>query len=218
VRVDSGVTEGSEIPQSYDSLIAKLVCWGADRDEAIARTLRALGEMRIDGVKTTIPFHRWVLGTDWFRESRFSTSTVERLDLSGIPAVEQEAPVRSAPAPDATRSRSFSVEIEGKRFRVRLADEAGARRKPPPPDLAAGGALGGAGETLTAPMQGTIVKTLVAEGSEVAAGDGIAVLEAMKMENQILCHRDGVVKELRVEAGDAVQIGTPIAVIGPAGR
>jgi acetyl-CoA/propionyl-CoA carboxylase biotin carboxyl carrier protein len=216
VRVDSGVTEGSEIPQAYDSLVAKLVCWGADRDEAIARSLRALDEMRIGGVRTTIPFHRWALDQAWFRESRFSTSTVEQLDLSHIPAADDEAaPTRAVGSDDGARSRSFAVEIEGKRFRVRLADEAGRPRKPPPPDLGHSGALGGAGETLAAPMQGTIVKTLVAEGAEVSAGDGIAVLEAMKMENQILCHRDGVVKEILVKAGDAVQIGTPIAVIGP---
>jgi acetyl-CoA/propionyl-CoA carboxylase biotin carboxyl carrier protein len=217
VRTDSGVAAGSEIPQAYDSLVAKLVCWGADRDEAIARSLRALGEMRIGGIRTTIPFHRWVLGTDWFRDSRFSTSTVERLDLSSLPAEQDAAPVRLERGADGpARSRTFAVEIEGQRFQVRLADDgSGARRKPRPPELGGGGALGGAGEKLIAPMQGTIVKTLVAAGAEVAAGDGIAVLEAMKMENLIPCHRDGVVKEVLVQAGDTVQIGTPIAVIGP---
>jgi acetyl-CoA/propionyl-CoA carboxylase biotin carboxyl carrier protein len=217
--MDSGVATGSEIPQAYDSLVAKLVCWGANRDEAIARSRRALGEMRIGGVRTTIPFHRWVVGTDWFQQSRFSTSTVERLDLSGL-APDDDSPARLERLSNGTgRSRTFAVEIEGKRFQVRLAGDSGqGQRKPRPPDVGGAGALAGAGETLTAPMQGTIVKTLVAEGAEVAAGDGVAVLEAMKMENLILCHRDGIVKEVLVVAGDTVQIGTPIAVIGPVSR
>jgi acetyl-CoA/propionyl-CoA carboxylase, biotin carboxylase, biotin carboxyl carrier protein len=215
VRMDSGIAAGTEIPQAYDSLVAKLICWGVDREEAVARSVRALHELRIDGVRTTIPFHQWLVRQDWFRASRFSTSTVERLDLSGLPAPEPPPALPGGGAEGGGRSRSFAVELDGKRFRVRVGDESADRRKPRPPELGTGAGLGGAGETLAAPMQGTIVKTLVGQGATVKAGDGIAVLEAMKMENLILCHRDGVVGEILVKGGDTVQIGTPIAVIRP---
>jgi acetyl-CoA/propionyl-CoA carboxylase biotin carboxyl carrier protein len=211
VRVDSGVAAGSEVPQAYDSLVAKLVCWGTDRDEAVARARRALDELRIDGVETTIPFHRWVLAQDWFRASRFSTSTVEQLDLAGIPARDEAPP--AAPGTGAgALSRSFAVEVEGKRFRVRLADRSG-RRKPRPPEVGAGGGLAGAGETLTAPMQGTIVKTLVSVGDAVESGQAVLVLEAMKMENHINAEQSGTVAEIRVAAGDQVGTGDVLIVI-----
>lgn len=212
VRVDSGVAAGSRIPQAYDSLIGKLVCVGVDREEAIARTLRALGEFVIEGVRTTLPFHRLALASDWFRAGAFSTKTVETtLDLSGL-----DAPPPPQTAATPRQARKMTVEVDGKRFDVSLFEsDSQTARKPAPPNLTARAAHAGMGETIVSPMQGTIVKTLVAEGDRVKAGDAILVLEAMKMENLITCHRDGVLRELKVKAGEAVQTGAVLAAIGP---
>ncbi|MGH2812888.1 MAG: acetyl-CoA carboxylase biotin carboxylase subunit [Actinomycetota bacterium] len=214
VRVDSGVVAGSEIPQAYDSLFGKLICQGEDREEAIRRTLRALDEFSIEGLRTTLPFHRLALGSDWFREGRFDTKTVENdLDLKSL---DVPGPVRAGR--EASQERVTTVELDGKRFEARFAEKADreqVRLKPAPPSLAPRAAQAGMGETISAPMQGTIVKTLVKEGDPVKAGDGIVVLEAMKMENLIVCHRDGLVKELKVKSGDSVSMAALLAVIGP---
>jgi len=208
VRVDSGAKPGTVIPPSYDSLIAKLICYGADRQEAIRRTVRALDEYRIEGLVTTIPFHRLVLSSPWFAEGSFSTKTIENdLDLSqidiGLPSKA------GAPLP---KPRMVSLELEGKRFEVKFTELSGRQAKPKPPDKASR-SVAGTGDTLTAPMQGTIVKILHAVGDRVKAGEAILVLEAMKMENQIVCHVDGVVKELRVKTGQTVSIGAALAVV-----
>lgn len=220
IRIDSGVMAGSQIPQSYDSLICKLICYGADRQEAIDRSLRALDEFVITGLKTTIPFHRLALRSDWFRQSKFSTKTVETdVDLKSLAGEVDEranASVPGAVAGAISRQRNMTVEMDGKRFDVRLTeklDPATARVKPKPPDLSKSGGSGAHGETLKAPMQGTIVKTLVKEGDTVKSGDAILVLEAMKMENMILCHRDGIVKELKAKAGETVSAGATLALI-----
>jgi acetyl-CoA/propionyl-CoA carboxylase biotin carboxyl carrier protein len=214
VRVDSGVVAGSAILQAYDSLIAKLICFGSDRDEAIARSIRALDEFELDGLRTTIPFHRMVLQSDWFSEGRFSTKTVEtKLDLKQLGDTTLKKVARAK-----TRERVVTVDVAGKRFEAKLferLDSAGSRTKPEAPDLSPRAAHSGAGETIIAPMQGTIVKTLVEEGGKVKAGDAIVVLEAMKMENLIVCHRDGVVQELRVKAGEPVSMNAVVAVIAP---
>lgn len=212
VRVDSGVIAGSSIPQSYDSLIAKLICYGADRDEAISRGLRALDEFQIAGLKTTIAFHKCALESDWFRKGDFSTKTVENdLDLKGL-IVDDGAASRNK----SSVRRELTVEVDGKRFEVKVDEEldpAKVRTKPSPPDMSRTAAGGSAAEKLTAPMQGTIVKTLVAEGATVKSGEAIVVLEAMKMENQILCTRAGVLTSLKVKAGDTVAAGAELALI-----
>lgn len=216
VRVDFGCNSGSQIPQAYDSLFAKLICHGADREESIARCSRALEEFVIEGIRTTIPFHKLVMQSKWFRAGQFHTKTVEsELDLSHL-----DGGALAKPTPSHSRERAITLELEGKRFDIRFAQRVGneLRTKPAPPNLAARVSKATTGETITAPMQGTIVKTLVAEGDRVKAGDAILVLEAMKMENIIICHRDGVVKELRVKAGEPVQTGALLASIGPAGK
>ena len=110
----------------------------------------------------------------------------------------------------------MTVELSGKRFAVRVWERAGLRgHKPPLPSAGPRGTHPGVGETITAPMQGAIVRTLVEEGAMVASGDPLLVLEAMKMENVIVAHRDGQIKSLQVAAGDSVQLGAPLAVIGP---
>jgi acetyl-CoA/propionyl-CoA carboxylase biotin carboxyl carrier protein len=211
VRVDSGARAGTAIAPSYDSLIAKLICYGDSREAVIRRTLRALDEYRISGVVTTIPFHRLALGSEWFRDADFSTKTVEtKLDLKSLEVV---IGVPTHPSP---RPQVVSVELEGKRFEVKFVpklDPAAARSKPRPPEAKRSGSRSGEGDTLVAPMQGTIVKLLRQVGDKVQAGDAIMVLEAMKMENMITCHIDGVVKEIRVKPGQTVSVGSELALV-----
>ena len=208
VRVDSGATAGTVIPASYDSLIAKLICYGADRQETIRRTVRALDEYRIEGLITTIPFHRLVLSSAWFSEGRFSTKTIENeVDLSDLEIGDVGRAGPPMPVP-----RKVSLELDGKRFEVRFSELSGRQTKPKPPETA-NRSVAGSDDALTAPMQGTIVKVLRSEGERVKAGDAILVLEAMKMENQIACHVDGVVKEIRVRPGQTVSVGAELAVV-----
>ncbi|MGI8425655.1 MAG: acetyl-CoA carboxylase biotin carboxylase subunit [Actinomycetota bacterium] len=214
VRVDSGAVAGTEIPESYDSLIAKLVCWGRDRTEAIARTARALDEFNIKGIPTTIPFHKLAISSDWFAEGAFSTQKIETdLDLSEL--IEQQGEAAAPVQAPSVRERLVNVEVEGKRYEVTFTekiDPALSRTKPKPPQVTSAGS-GAAGEAVTAPMRGTIVRIQVEVGAEVKAGETIAVLEAMKMENMILCHQDGRVKEIKAAAGDTVSQGAVIALI-----
>jgi acetyl-CoA/propionyl-CoA carboxylase biotin carboxyl carrier protein len=217
VRVDSGAEAGTRIPQAYDPLIAKLLAAGADRDEARRRMLRALAEYHIEGVPTTLPFHRLMLAQPAFATGDYHTSTVEReLDLDALegPAGESAAEAEAA-GPGTVADRRFEVEVEGKRFVVHARERlgTGARRTRPRPPSTAQGLRGGRTEVLTAPMQGTIVRVLVAQGEEVEAGRPVCVLEAMKMENSILAHAAGVVEELMVTDGQAVEAGAPLAVI-----
>lgn len=210
VRVDAGAETGTEIPENYDSLIAKLICWGRDRQEAIRRTSRALSEFRIGGIKTTVAFHKTVVDSDWFEAGEFSTQSVEAtLDLGAL-----EAPSGEQTDPSPVGERVVTVEVEGRLYEVKITETAGeARVKPQPPKLASDTGQSASGETLVAPMRGTIVRVLVDPGSGVKAGETIIVLEAMKMENMIQCHRDGVVKEIKVAVGDTVSQGAVLAEI-----
>jgi acetyl-CoA/propionyl-CoA carboxylase biotin carboxyl carrier protein len=222
VRVDSGVEAGWEVPRTYDSLVAKLIAYGADRETARLVLLRALDEFVVDGVPTTIDFHRFALTQPDFIAGDVSTITVEReWDLSPIP----QAAAATAGAGERGPSRSFTVEVGGQRLEVALFEPEGGPNGAPAPRArkaraAAARGKGGAGpatEVLTAPMQGTIVKTAVEEGARVSAGDLVLVLEAMKMENHISAHRDGVVTTLHVGAGDVVNSGDALARIEDAG-
>ena len=213
VRVDSGTEPNAIIPQAYDPLVSKLITYGADRDETRRRMLRALGEYEIEGIKTTIPFHLLMLNDERFASGDYHTGTVEReMDLS----VLKEATLRKPKAGEREIvERTLSVEVDGKRFDVKAREKLDtlvSPRKPMPPK-SSGGVGGGGSETLTAPMQGTIVKVLVKEGQEVAAGDAVVVLEAMKMENSILAHAAGKVESIAVEPGQSVQGGAAIATI-----
>ena len=213
VRVDSGTTGDSEIPQAYDPLIAKLITYGANRDEARRRMLRALSEYEIEGIKTTIPFHSLMLADERFVTGDYHTGTVEReMDLSVLTDVTVPKPKTGEPE---VLERRVDVEVGGKRFAVKLREQLDTTVRPrkPKPPAAATGVGGGAGEVLSAPMQGTIVKVLVTKGQQVTAGETICVLEAMKMENSILAHAPGTVEELNVEAGQSVETGATIAVI-----
>ncbi len=208
VRVDEGADTGWEIPGDYDSLVAKLIGFGATRDEARRKLARACEEFVVEGVPTTLDFHRFALVHPDFVAGEVSTISVEReWDLSPIGSA---APASSGAGP-RTPSRSIVVEVAGKRLPVDVFEpEAEQRRRRRSTKGAT--VASGPGE-LTAPMQGTIVKTAVSVGDPVSAGDVVAVLEAMKMENNISADRDGVISALEVAAGSAVNVGDLVAVV-----
>jgi acetyl-CoA/propionyl-CoA carboxylase, biotin carboxylase, biotin carboxyl carrier protein len=222
VRFDSGYESGDEISQFYDNLVGKLIVWGKDRDTAIARTLRCLREMTVEGVATTIPADIAILEHPDFSAMTHSTKWVEQnLDLSNLPKAAAAPAVEEGQEPLV--KRSTTVEVNGKRFDVSMwvpespvVAMSGGAGGPKKAKRASGGA-GGAGPigsgNVTVPMQGTIVKVLVAVGDTVEVGQGIVVLEAMKMENQIAAEKAGVIKEIRVEAGATVGGGDVVAII-----
>jgi acetyl-CoA/propionyl-CoA carboxylase biotin carboxyl carrier protein len=214
-RFDTGYEAGDNISQFYDNLIGKLIVWGHDRPTAIARALRALGELKIEGVATTIPADIAILEHPDFAALEHSTKWVEdTLDLSGVGSTTADAA-----ADDESRvKRDLDVEVNGKRFSVSMwvPDSAVAttRSGPSKARRAAGAASRGSNSgDVTAPMQGTIVKVNVAVGDEVEVGDAIVVLEAMKMENNVGAEKSGTVTEIRVSEGDSVGGGDVIAVI-----
>jgi acetyl-CoA/propionyl-CoA carboxylase biotin carboxyl carrier protein len=221
-RVDAGYDEGDTVSQYYDNLVAKLVVWGSDREHARGRMLRALRETEIEGVATTIPAHLAILEHPDFVAATHSTRWVEdRLDLSGIAAPAKPEAVE--PAVDGRVQRDVDVEVNGRRFNVRLwvPDVAPAgvpapgalRPRRAAPAAATGGAVLGA-DQVRVPMQGTILKVLVAVGDPVEVGQAVCVLEAMKMENQITAEKSGTIAEIRVNVGDTVGAGDVVAVIG----
>jgi acetyl-CoA/propionyl-CoA carboxylase biotin carboxyl carrier protein len=221
VRWDAGYEGGDEISQYYDNLVGKLIVWGKDRDTAIARTIRALDELVVEGVATTIPADLAILRHPDFQAVEHSTKWVEeRLDLSGVDAT----PAAPATAPDAEPlvKRETTVEVNGKRFAVSMwvpevaavATSAKAAAKKPARAASGGGGAGGAGNgQVSVPMQGTIVKVLVEVGQAVEAGQAVVVLEAMKMENQIQADIAGEIKEIKVSPGDTVGAGDVVVVI-----
>ena len=186
--------------------------------------LRALAETTVEGVATTIPAHRAILDHPDFIAAAHSTRWVEeRLDLSGLETVPAGD---AAPPEDGRVLREVDAEVDGRRYRVKLwvpdldpgtsGDTAGggqSRRAASARPRASGATIAAGDGTVSVPMQGTIVKVLVAEGDEVEAGQTICVLEAMKMENPINADRAGAVAELRVKPGDALGAGDVVAVL-----
>jgi acetyl-CoA/propionyl-CoA carboxylase biotin carboxyl carrier protein len=210
VRLDSGVEEGRRVLGDYDSLFAKLVAWGEDRDRARRRMLRALDEFEVEGVPTTMPFHRWVLATDEFRRGDVHTKWVEESLADGL---FKEAEGIAAEGRAAPRPVRLVVEVDGHRVPVSVWGD-DVRTAPPPPAASAHGhATGGPGEVIASPMQGTILKVMVEPGQRVDPGATVCILEAMKMENHITASREGTVIEVPVSDGDVVEIGQPLAYI-----
>jgi acetyl-CoA/propionyl-CoA carboxylase biotin carboxyl carrier protein len=220
VRLDAGYESGDTVSQYYDNLIAKMIVWAPDREAARRRMLRAIGETSITGVATTLPADVAILTHPDFAEVRYSTKWVEDvLDLSNL--VE----TAGAPAPTSTEDevptvqRDVTAEVDGRRFSVRLwvpdlGTSAAPGRVAGRPKRAAAAASAGSGSgQVTVPMQGTIVKVLVAVGDVVEVGQTICLLEAMKMENAVAAEKDGVIKEVKVSAGDSVGTGDVVAVI-----
>ncbi len=218
-RWDGGYEAGDEISQFYDNLVGKLVCWGSDRDVAIARTLRALRELEIEGVATTIPADIAILEHPDFAAVEHSTKWVEEvLDLSATKADKGNTEADDEPKV----RRTMDVEVNGKKFSVALwvpegelvaAGPKGGGRKPKRRAAARAAAAGSGSGEVTVPMQGTVVKVLVEAGQEIEAGDTVIVLEAMKMENNVTAEKAGKVAEVRVAEGDSVGGGDVVAVI-----
>lgn len=215
VRIDSVGTTGWEIPRIYDSLIGKVIVHGRTRDQARRRLIRALHELQIEGVPTTVDFFEFALNSPDFITMNITTNTVEReWDLSGIePAVVPNVV-------EETGSRhNVVVEVNGKRVEVTVRGLMGAKAPGATPKRrtrsgSAGPAKVGA-DCVTAPMQGTVVKLNIADGDTVEKGQTLLVLEAMKMENAIKAPHDGTVKDVAVAVGDTVNTGQAMVTVEP---
>jgi acetyl-CoA/propionyl-CoA carboxylase biotin carboxyl carrier protein len=216
IRVDGWVRPATRISQYYDNLMAKLVVWGADRDEAIRRSRRALNEYQVTGVATSIPAHLAVLDHPDFIAGHHYTRWMEEVVHLPDP---QPSSGPTLPGEEDLSRHDMTVEIGGRRFAVTYwAPESGpaigsgpSRRVRPKLDRpSAGGASDG---VVTAPMQGTIVKVHVRAGDKVEANQPLCVLEAMKMENEVRSPTAGEVVDLRVQAGDTVASGSVLAII-----
>ncbi|MGW4770389.1 acetyl/propionyl/methylcrotonyl-CoA carboxylase subunit alpha [Nocardia sp. NPDC004278] len=230
VRVDSGVVQGSVIGGQFDSMLAKLIVTGENREQALQRARRALAEFHVEGLATVIPFHRAIVEDPAFigDGEKFDVYT-KWIETEWVNNVEPYTPAGVTETEDEELPRQkVVVEVGGRRVEVSLpgsftvgAGAAGAggngagviRKKPKPRKRGGAGAGAASGDAVTAPMQGTVVKVAVEEGQSVEAGDLIVVLEAMKMENPVNAHKAGVVTGLSVEAGAAITQGTVLAEI-----
>jgi len=221
VRVDSGVVPGDTIGGAFDSLLAKLIVTGSSRAEALDRARRALDEMTVDGIATVLPFHRAVVRDPAFTDEPFSVHTrwIETEWAGAVPPYAGTGPVDEEPAARET----VVVEVGGRRLEVVLPAGLG---------VAASGAAAGnggaavprrggrrkagpavSGDALASPMQGTIVRIAVGDGDQVAEGDLVVVLEAMKMEQPLAAHKAGTIKGLGAEVGQVVPAGAVICEI-----
>jgi acetyl-CoA/propionyl-CoA carboxylase biotin carboxyl carrier protein len=238
VRVDSGCQAGSVISPMYDPMIAKLIVWDSDREQATRRMLRALSEYRIEGLKTLIPFHQAILATEqWARAETCRDLIEDRAWLATLaqPGAEPiQADNGQAADADERVEHQYTVEVSGRRFDVRVIGPplAGATASAPAANghgpavarrraarRAVGGARGGGGgggDRLVAPMQGTVLKVAVEKGQRVQEGALVCVIEAMKMENEITAHKSGVVAELPIATGASVTSGDTLALISSA--
>jgi acetyl-CoA/propionyl-CoA carboxylase, biotin carboxylase, biotin carboxyl carrier protein len=237
IRVDSGVEAGSEISPMYDPMVAKLIVWDVDREQATARMLRALGEYEIEGLKTLLPFHQALLETRQWHDAETCRDLVEdRGWLKELAFPAPEGAPGEAEEGAETVQQSYTVEVSGKRFDVKVigpplaasaavngaapaapgAEGAVASRRAPRRERPGRSGGGGGGDTLSSPLQGTVLKVAVEQGAEVAEGALVAVIEAMKMENEITAHKAGVVSELPIAVGASVATGDTLAVISSA--
>ncbi|PSP90382.1 carbamoyl phosphate synthase [Halobacteriales archaeon QS_4_66_20] len=232
VRIDDALRQGDELVTDYDSMIAKLIVHGSDRAECIDRSLRALSEYDIEGVVTIIPFHRLMLTDGTFLDGKHTTKYLdEQLADSRIEEAQQRWGTETSAEADGEESttREFTVEVDGRRFEVELEehgapaldvgeiDAGGSANRPgragPDEGASEGSAAATDGETVTAEMQGTILETTVEEGDEVEAGDVLCVLEAMKMENDVVAEYGGTIAEITVAEDDSVDMGDVLFVI-----
>jgi acetyl-CoA/propionyl-CoA carboxylase biotin carboxyl carrier protein len=229
VRVDTGVESGSVISGAFDSLLAKIIVTGSDRQQSIERARRVLDETVVEGMATVLPFHRAVV-----RDPAFAPADPDQTFTIHNRWIETEwnntvepwtgTGTGAADAVEAPREK-VTVEVGGKRLEVVLPEgfgagggggkAAGPKRAAPKRGTASAGSAP-SGDSLVAPMQGTIVKVAASNGDTVAAGDLIIVLEAMKMENPVTAHKAGVVKGLAAAVGEVVPSGTVLATIADA--
>ena len=222
VRVDSGAEEGYEVLPLYDPMIAKLIVWDVDREASTRRMLRALDEYEIGGLKTLIPFHQALLGTEQWANGETCRDLVEDKDWTAQLAFPKPEKPAEGDEEEPKVERDYAVEVSGRRFEVKVIGAAlpngsgpapaGAARKPPKRSERSKGGGGAAGE-LVSPIQGTVLKVAVEKGATVEEGALICVIEAMKMENEITAPSAGTVEELGVSEGGAIATGDTIAVI-----
>ncbi|CAB4621701.1 MAG: ATP-grasp domain-containing protein [Actinobacteria bacterium] len=207
IRVDAGFRNGDVIGGNFDSLLAKLIVTGSTRQEALERSRRALDEFKIEGLATALPFHRAIVRDEKFTEDfHVYTSYIENEFVNEIPLYI--APV--AEIQTSAASEKLIAEVNGKRFEILLhAPEPVVKRH----RAKAASATGATGDALTSPMQGTVVKVAVNEGDKVVAGDLIIVLEAMKMEQPLSAHKDGVIGKLKAVVGESVSSGAVLCEI-----
>jgi acetyl-CoA/propionyl-CoA carboxylase biotin carboxyl carrier protein len=224
VRVDSGVEAGDEVIGLYDPMIAKLIVHDVDRTRAIDRMLRALAEFRIEGTPTLLGFHRALLAHPCFRAGETCAGVVESPELAKR-AKQIEEPfsyqATSVPPPSdgvvSTVPRLVGVEVDGRAYDVRLHvteppwSELARRRR----SRGRGGRDGSVNGAVASPMQGTVLAVAVAEGDRVVAGQLLLVVEAMKMENEIVAPRAGIVRELAVAPGFGVTNGQILCLVDP---
>ncbi len=226
VRLDSGVETGSVIGGQFDSMLAKLIVTGANRTQAIERARRALDEFHVEGLATVIPFHRAVVSDPAFVGDDTGVTVHTRwIETEWDNTVEPFTGSGQVDEEEAQPRQKVVVEVGGRRIEVSLpgdlaigngggaAEPGVVRKKPKPRKRGAHAGAAASGDAVTAPMQGTVVKVAVEEGQTVAVGELIVVLEAMKMENPVTAHKDGVITGLAVEAGAAITQGTVLAEI-----
>jgi acetyl-CoA/propionyl-CoA carboxylase, biotin carboxylase, biotin carboxyl carrier protein len=241
VRVDSGVEAGSEISPMYDPMVAKLIVWDVDRAQATARMLRALAEYEIEELKTLLPFHLALLQTRQWHDAETCRDLIEdRAWLKELAFEKPEKPAVEGEEAAEPVEQTYTVEVSGKRFDVKVigpplaasgqvngaaaaapaGESAAASRRAPRRSERSGRSSGGGGggDTLSSPLQGTVLKVAVEQGAAVEEGALVAVIEAMKMENEITAHKAGVVAELPIAVGASVATGDTLAVISPAGE
>jgi acetyl-CoA/propionyl-CoA carboxylase biotin carboxyl carrier protein len=229
IRVDSGVEEGGEVSPMYDPMVAKLIVWDADREQATRRMLRALSEYEIEGLKTLIPFHKALLASEQWAKGETCRDLLE--DKKWLKTLAFEAPAGVAASGDEEAEekvqRTYEIEVSGKRFDVRVLDApfasavgsmngaagASAGRRPPQRGERKSSAGGVGPDTLPSPLQGNMWKVLVKQGDTVTEGQLLCIIEAMKMENEITAHKAGTISELPISEGAPIAAGAPIATI-----
>ena len=220
VRWDGGYEEGDTVSQYFDNLVGKLIVWAPNRERARHRMLRALQELTVEGIHTTVPAHELVLNHPDFAAGTHSTRWLEEeVDTSGL--VSDSGAATAEADEDGLTPSLVPVEVNGRRFEVKVwlpegapvASSSTRSSKKAPRPKTAGSTSGSGNGTITAPMQGTIVKVLVNVGDTVEPGQSVLVLEAMKMENHINAEQGGTVAEVRVDAGDTVAVGDVLLII-----
>lgn len=205
VRVDAGFTKGDVIGGNFDSLLAKLIVTGTTRKQALERARRALAEFKIEGIATALPFHRAVINDKAFINEPFAVYTgwIESEFNNQIPPYGASSEANATPVVE-----ELVVEVNGHRFEVGVLSPIPKRKRA----LSARTALQ-TGDSLTSPMQGTVIKIEVAEGQTVEEGDLIVVLEAMKMEQPLKAHKSGKISNLNISVGDTLASGTLLCKI-----
>jgi acetyl-CoA/propionyl-CoA carboxylase biotin carboxyl carrier protein len=213
----------------YDPMIAKLIVWDTDREQATRRMSRALREYEIGGLKTLMPFHKAIMASRQWANAETCRDLIE--DKKWLKSLEVPPPEPPGEEAEETVEHGYTVEVSGKRFEVKVwgpptppfagggvavatngASAAGAKRAPRRA-AGAGGAGAAGGDTLASPMQGTVLKVAVEKGAAVQEGQLVAVIEAMKMENEIAAHKAGTIEDLPIAVGASVTSGDTLAVI-----